>query len=243
MCIHRERKIVRIVAVIPCLNEEKTIADIVSRTQKYCERVIVVDNNSSDNTRLTLERILPFKDILSCYKRGVGKATSHGFIYSLENSSYDVIVTLDGDGQHNPDEIPEVIKPILENKVDLVIGSRFMKEYNVPKYRKFGIDVITWLYNLRRKHRIADSQSCFRAYTRSLLQNILPIQESGFAYSIETLIKASSKGYRITEVPISCIYHKDYRQNSSKNPISHGLSVMFSVLKWRWKLEVIPNLR
>ncbi|GAI05854.1 unnamed protein product, partial [marine sediment metagenome] len=95
-------------------------------------------------------------------------------------------MTLDGDGQHNPDDIPELLASILNGEADLVIGSRFLQpiqltdDYRlptldsrlstiVPRYRKFGINVITWLYNLGSKVKVSDSQSCFRAHSRRLI--------------------------------------------------------------------------
>jgi len=163
-----------------------------------------------------------------------------GFQAARTNSA-DILVTLDGDGQHNPDEIPALISPITEGKADLVIGSRFPQPHlnqsqlisinlnHVPKYRKLGIDVITWLYNFGSKMKVSDSQSCFRAHSRKLLQAI-EITEPGFGFSVEVLIKARRNGLAIMEVPISCIYHP---QGSTDNPITHGLGVAFTVMKLR----------
>jgi hypothetical protein len=156
---------------------------------------------------------------------------------------------LDGDGQHNPDEIPQVLAPILHNKADLVIGSRFLQSnlnqsqlissnlIQVPKYRKFGIDVITWLYNFGSKVKVSDSQSCFRAHSKKLLEAI-NITENGFGFSIQVLIQARRKNFVITEVPISCIYHSE---GSSLNPIAHGLGVAFAVLRLRIKNLLISK--
>lgn len=140
-------------------------------------------------------------------------------------------MTLDGDGQHNPDEIPQVLTPILRGEADLVIGSRFLVPNieKVPKYRKFGIDVITWLYNFGSKVRVYDSQSCYRAHSRRLFEAI-NITENGFGFSVQVLIQARRKGFVIKEVPVSCIYHT---QGSSLNPVPHGLGVAFSVIKLR----------
>ncbi|KKM72591.1 hypothetical protein LCGC14_1418930, partial [marine sediment metagenome] len=140
----------KVVAIIPCYNEERTIADVVARAEKHCNRVIVVDNNSSDRTREHAESETPCHNIFSCYTRGWGIATRYGIAYSLTPWKHlygDIMVTLDGDGQHNPDEISALVKPILDKKADIVIGSRFLKPYSIKKYRKFGINIINWLYN------------------------------------------------------------------------------------------------
>lgn len=223
----------KITAVIPCYNEAKTIAGLVAKAKEYCHRVIVVDNMSTDNTREEAEKETACYNVFGCCLRGAGIATAYGLAYSLN----DIVVTLDGDGQHNPDDIPFVVRPILQGKADLVIGSRFLGHCELPKYRKFGIDVITWLYNFGRRDKITDAQSCFRAYSRKCLKRILPIEEHGFSFSVETLVKARALGLRIAEVPIDVVYHKDFSSNSSLNPVAHGLSVAFGVVKWRIKIE------
>ena len=225
----------KVVAIIPCYNEERTIAGIVAKAQKYCNRVIVVDNNSSDNTRKEAEKETPCYNIFSCFIRGWGIATRYGIAYSLNPLKHfwgDIMVTLDGDGQHNPDEIPALVKPILDGGADIVIGSRFLKAYTMKRYRKFGINIINWLYNFGQDEKITDSQSGFRAFTREVAQNIRTI-ENGFGFSTEFLIKARARGYRIKEVPVSCIYHEDFCQNSTKNPLLHGIEVAFATIKHR----------
>lgn len=226
----------KIVAVIPAYNEENTIADIVKRASQYVNcGVIVVDDGSSDQTGWVAERAGAEVDKL-WRNFGAGAATRTGLGFARARDA-DVVVTLDGDGQHDAIEIPDVIAPILEGYADLVIGSRFMGDYKMPKYRRFGIGVITWLYNVGSKQKIRDGQSCFRAYGRKALES-LEITEGGFAFSVETLIKAHKNGLRIVEVPITCHYHERYWDNSTLNPVRHGLSVALAVIKWRVKLRV-----
>jgi glycosyltransferase involved in cell wall biosynthesis len=231
----------KIIAAIPCLNEEQFIGDIVARAKKFVDKVIVIDDGSTDNTSEAAQAA-GAEVVRHERRRGAGAATKSGFEAAKTNNA-DILVTLDGDGQHNPDEIPRVLAPILHNGADLVIGSRFLQSNlnqsqpistnlnQVPKYRKFGIDVITWLYNLGSRVKVSDSQSCFRAYSRRLLDAV-GITENGFSFSVEVLIQSREKGFAITEVPISCIYHS---QGSSLNPIAHGLGVAFAVLRLRIK--------
>ena len=226
----------KVVAVIPCYDEETMIADIVKRASGVVDGVIVVDNGSKNGTANIARKVGAM--VVECGEHGAGAATEFGMNTALETEHHNIIVTLDGDGQHNADEIPKLVKPIKNGKADLVIGSRFLGEYKLPKYRKFGIDVITWLYNFGYKQKITDGQSCFRAYSREALKVIMPIEERGFAFSVETLIKARVNGLRIVEVPISCIYH-NRRQDSTLNPIGHGLSVAFGVVKWRMKSALL----
>ena len=140
----------------------------------------------------------------------------------------DILITFDADGQHQISEIDDVLKPIIDNTADIVIGSRFLgKTKNLPKYRKFGIKTITGLTNVMTGSNITDSQSGFRAYSQKVLQEISPT-ESGMGISTEILIKATNKKMRITEIPITISYENN---THSKEPISHGTSVIISTVK------------
>jgi glycosyltransferase involved in cell wall biosynthesis len=218
----------KIFVAIPCLNEERFIGDIVERARKYVDKVIVVDDGSTDRTSV-VARDAGAEVIRHQASLGAGAATSTAFKAAKEQGA-DILVTIDGDGQHNPDEIPRLIQPISEGKADFVIGSRFMGiPSNMQRYRRFGIDLITWLFNVCSKTGITDSQSGFRAHSRKLLETV-EIKESGFAFSIEVLEKSRKKGLAMVAVPISCIYHSD---GSSMNPVLHGLKVAWGVIKYR----------
>lgn len=218
------------IAAIPCLNEEAFVQDTVIRSKNYVDEVIVIDDGSTDNTA-QVARAAGAEVIQHEIRHGAGAATRTGFL-AAKAKDIDVLVTLDGDGQHDPNDIPCLVSPVIEKNVDLVIGSRFLSsQTNFRRYRKFGIDVITWLFNVGSKVKISDSQCCFRAHSRRLLDN-LDITENGFGFSVEVLIKARKMGLTITEIPISCVYHS---QGSSMNPIIHGLSVALNVIKHRIK--------
>ncbi len=246
----------KIVAVIPAYNVENTIAQVVEETKKHCDEVIVVDDASSDNTPRIIQG-LGIRYALCGKNHGQGLATRIGMKMALDLGA-NIIVTLDSDGQHNPNEIPQVIEHILDGKADLVIGSRFMsglpkkykpkdlgfyscyeeeyqyKHFKIPHYRKFGIDIINWLYNVCNDKKLIDTQSCLRAYTGELVEK-LRIEEDGFEFSTETLIKARKMKARMVEVPVSCIYH-NRKQDSSMNPLKHGLRVAWKTIGWRIKL-------
>jgi glycosyltransferase involved in cell wall biosynthesis len=218
----------KIIVAIPAHNEEQFIGDIVTRAKKYADELIVVDDGSTDATS-RVARAAGAEVIRHRKNRGAGAATKTAFEAAKKRHA-DILVTLDGDGQHNPDEIPRLLAPILKGKADLVIGSRFLRpNFQIPRYRKFGIDVITFLYNLGSKLKISDSQSCFRAQNRRLMEAV-NITERGFSFSVQVLIQARRRGFTIKEVPVSCIYHP---RGSSLNPVAHGLGVAFSVIKLR----------
>ncbi len=211
---------------IPAFNEEKNIGAIVAKlTQKY-DVVIVCDDGSSDMTS-TIASSLGAKVIKHEKNEGYGSAIKTIFNEAGKIGG-DVLVTFDADGQHQISDIDSILEPILENKADLVIGSRFLGETkDLPKYRRIGIKTITGLTNVMTGSNITDSQSGFRAYSKKMLEEISPT-ESGMGISTEILIKASKNKMRLAEIPITISY-KD--NTHSQEPISHGTSVVMSTIK------------
>jgi glycosyltransferase involved in cell wall biosynthesis len=143
----------------------------------------------------------------------------------------DVMVTLDADGQHDPEDIPRLVKPIANHRADVVIGSRFLREKRggVRAYRKMGIKGITRLTGAMSGIQLTDAQSGFRAYSLLAIQKIAPV-ELGMGASSEILMRAAEQNLRVREVPVGVEY-KDLR-TSANNPIYHGLDVIFSILKY-----------
>jgi len=216
----------KIVALIPAYNEEKTIQEIVRNTKKFVSEVIVVDDNSNDKTKdLAIDE---GADVISHKKnKGYGSAIITGMKRALHKNA-DIVVLLDADAQHNPNEISSMIKPILENRGDLIIGSRFLNNVKIPTYRKFGIKFITTLINFLTGAKITDAQSGFRAFSSKVLRKI-NLKEHGMGISVETIFKVKEKGFKIVEVPISCQYEKIIHKI---NPISHGFQVVLSILTY-----------
>jgi glycosyltransferase involved in cell wall biosynthesis len=219
-----------VLAAIPCYNEARFIGDIVARVKGFVPQVLVIDDGSSDGTADVARRA--GADVIRHEaNKGVGEATRTAFREALARD-VDVLVTLDGDGQHAPEDLPAVLGPVLQEGADVVIGSRFLYPgYKVPTYRKFGIDVITWLLNLGSRTRVSDAQSGYRAYSRRAIRG-LDATEKGFGSSVQLLIQARRLGLRIAEAPVSCIYHDD---GSTINPVRHGLGVALTVVRLRLK--------
>ena len=212
---------------IPAYNEEKNIAKIIIKLKKITDSIIVCDDGSSD---MTSEIAKNLGVIVISHKKnmGYGAAIRTIFEKSAEIGS-DILVTFDADGQHRVEDVSRVLRPLENSEADIVIGSRFLgKQSNVPNYRKLGIKVITQVTNSSIKTKLTDSQSGFRAYSKQVLSKI-SLSEVGMGISTEILIKASSKGLRITEVPITILYSGD---TSTHNPVSHGTSVLFSTIKF-----------
>ncbi len=218
----------KVVVGIPAFNEEKNIGKIISKISKIADKIIVCNDNSSDATKEIAEQM---GAIVVSHERnlGYGAAIRTIFLKARELDA-DVLVTMDGDGQHRIEDLNLIIKPILEKQSDVVIGSRFLdnKQKNIPAYRKVGIKAITKLANMSLENPITDSQSGFRAYSKQALEQINP-SESGMGISNEILMKASKLKMKILEVPITVLYDGD---TSTHNPISHGASVTLSTLKF-----------
>jgi len=212
---------------IPAYNDEKNIALIITKLKKITDSIIVCDDGSTDMTA-DISKNLGAVVISHKKNMGYGVAINSIFQKSKEINS-DLLVTFDADGQHRVEDIEKVIEPIKNNEADLVIGSRFLnKKSNVPNYRKIGIKVITQITNTTMKKKLTDSQSGFRAYNKQVLSQISP-SDIGMGISTEILIKSSSKGLRIMEVPITILYSGN---TSTHNPVSHGTSVLFSTIKF-----------
>ena len=213
---------------IPAFNEEKNIAGIITKLADITDTIIVCNDGSSDLTSDIAEKMGAF--VINHEKNlGYGAAIRSIFLKAKELDG-DILVTFDADGQHRIEDIEKVTKPIIDQEVDLVIGSRFLdeSEKEVPQYRKVGIKVITKITNASIKKQLTDSQSGFRAYSKKVLAELNP-SELGMGISTEILIKASSKNFRITEVPIKILYAGD---TSTHNPVSHGSSVILSTIKY-----------
>lgn len=219
----------RILVCIPAFNEAKTISEIIMKSKKYANGVIVYDDGSTDDTS-EIAKSVGATVIRNPENKGYGVAIRSLFQAAKEQDA-DIMVTLDSDGQHDPDQIAQVIEP-LKQGFDIVIGSRFLEgngKQKMPRYRNFGIKTITKLTQAASYPGITDSQSGFRAYSKKALSKI-NLFEDGMAVSTEILIRASEKKLLTTEVPITIKY--DIMGTSTHNPISHGIGVLYSVFQF-----------
>lgn len=219
----------KILVCIPAHNEAFYIESVVKRAMKYASEVIVVDDGSTDDTRdkaLGAGAIVIHND----HNRGYGYSVRKLFQIACKKNA-DYMVTLDGDGQHDPDQIPIVLEPIVNSEADIVIGSRFIGEKNdnkLPAYRSIGIKTITRLTQIVSYSGLTDAQSGLRAYNNRALSSI-SLYEDGMSVSTEILLRAKESDLNVKEVPITTDY--SVKDPSSQNPVIHGVGVLSSVVQ------------
>ncbi|MEM4601270.1 MAG: glycosyltransferase family 2 protein [Desulfurococcaceae archaeon] len=215
-----------IVAGIPAYNEEMTIAKVVLKVKRYVDKVIVCDDGSTDMTSQIAGAV--GAEILR-NERNTGKGSAIRKLFErAKEEGADVMITIDADGQHDPDEIPKLLKMMFETDADIVVGSRFLNRESikkVPRYRYLGNRFLNLLTPVKN---ITDTQSGFRAYSKRAIERISP-SETGFAVDSEILYKAVNCGLKIVEVPINVEYNVP--NSLKRNPISHGFDVTLSLIK------------
>jgi len=196
----------KIFCIIPAYNEEKTIGEVIRRAKPSVSEIVVVDDCSFDRT-FEIARGEGVSVLRHIINRGQGAALQTGIDYALENGA-DILVHFDADGQFKPEEISEIIAPILAGEAEVVLGSRFLeKKSEIPKLKKHIIMPVARLVNeIFLGISLTDPQSGFRAFTSSAAGKIR-IEQDRMAHCSEILSKIFEKKLRVKEVPISVIYH------------------------------------
>jgi glycosyltransferase involved in cell wall biosynthesis len=202
----------KVVAVIPAFNEEKTIGNIVRETLSCADEVLVVNDGSSDKT-LEIARDLGAKVLSLRVNRGLGSALRTGIRAALLCGA-DIVVTLDADGQHNPEDIKKITEPIFKDEADIVIGTR-MEEDGMPLRRQaanFAANFVTlMLFGIWVK----DSQSGFRAFSAKAAE-LINLQTNRMEVSSEIISEIKNKNLRLVEVPIKPVY-TEYSMSKGQN--------------------------
>lgn len=218
----------KVLALIPCYNEEATIASMVLKTKKYVDAVLIVDDGSADDTVDIAKQV---GAIVLSHKKNKGKAAAikTGFTYALDNH-FDYVITLDGDGQHNPAEIPLLLEKMVTGGVDIAIGIRYGESTEMPWWRKIGKRVLDYATSFGNGGYVTDSQSGFRGFNTTALKKITP-RLSGDEFSIESeqLIRAHDYGLSVGNARVSCRYN-GLGNTSTKGSSSHGFSVLSYVI-------------
>ncbi len=216
----------RVVAVIPAYNEERFIGSVVLQVRQYVDEVIVVDDGSTDHTA-AIARLAGASVVRHEVNLGKGAALNTGFRKARELFLPGVVVILDGDWQHRPEDLPKVITPVLAGEADLVIGSRYLKqESDVPVSRILGHWGFTTLVNLLSGTASTDSQSGFRAFSLRAVERIT-FSSSGFSVESEMQFLARDYNLKVVEVPITI----RYEDKPKRSVVAHGLKVLNGILR------------
>ena len=216
--------------IIPVYNEELTIGNIIDRTENALQKIgiaheiIVVDDRSYDKSLQEAKkrnvRLFTLKQHL-----GKGYALRAGFA----QIKGDIIVTIDSDGSHRPEELQRVLMPVLKERADLVIGSRYLNQKDVAarKLNAFGVRIFNYLIQLFTGVAITDSQSGYRAMKREVLFK-QKLRSGGYEIESEMLVKTAKQGFRVTEVPIS--FEQRTYGRSGVDPMVDGSKILLSIV-------------
>jgi glycosyltransferase involved in cell wall biosynthesis len=216
----------KVLVGIPAYNEENSIAKVVIKAAEHADEVLVVDDGSRDDTATIAQRL---GAVVLRHDRNLGKgaALRDCFEYA-KRSGADVLVTMDGDGQHDPSSIPALVDALLSKGVDVAIGSRFAKPTEMPRIRWLGVRALDHAAGVQVGGKLADSQSGFRAYSRRAIESLTPA-EFGMSVDSELIKKAEAAGLRIELVPVTVRYSG---KTSSTNPMFHWFDVVFGIVKY-----------
>jgi glycosyltransferase involved in cell wall biosynthesis len=216
--------------IIPVYNEELTIGNIIDRTEialqeiGIAHEIIVVDDRSYDKS---LQEAKKRKVRLFTLKQHLGKG--YALRAGFAKVKGDIIVTIDSDGSHRPEELQRVLMPVVEDRADLVIGSRYLNQKNVAarKLNAFGVRIFNYLIQLFTGVAITDSQSGYRSMKREVLLK-QKLKSGEYEIESEMLVKTAKQGFRVTEVPIS--FEQRTYGRSGVDPIMDGSKILLSIV-------------
>lgn len=219
-------------AVIAAYNEESTIREVTTSTLQALPLVIVVDDGSSDGTADALDGL---HVVLIRNPRNLGKAASlrRGMEHAFAAGAR-AIITLDGDGQHDPAEIPRLIRAHERQPDAIVIGSRLVGRSNIPRPRYYANRFANFWIAWASGFAVADSQSGFRLYPADVIQPLLSSCDTrkSFVFESEVLIEAGRRGRKTVAIPVKAIY-REHARRSHFRPV---LDIALIVRMIAWKL-------
>jgi len=221
----------KLIAIIPAYNEESTIGDVIKATSRFVDEILVINDGSTDSTT-DVAKNTGANVIDNIVNRGLGKTIKRGYAEAILHGA-DIIVQIDADGQYDPNEIPKLIQPILDNKADLVLGTRLENlKYEMPWIKKQGNKAFTWLLRRLTGTDIKDGQTGFRA-TRKEVFDTLEIH-GDFTYTQEMIVKVSKEGWRIANVPVNFYRRTTGDSRLMSGPLSYA---------WRAWIIIIRTIR
>lgn len=231
MAVALKQKKTKIIAAIPAYNEERHIGEVVRKAIRHVDEVFVIDDGSTDKTT-EKARAAGATVISHLMNMGKGRAVNTAFEIARKIDP-EALVLLDGDNQHDPDEIPLLLEPIFNGRCDMVVGSRFLRNNRIPAYRMMGQHILTFATNLGSGIKLTDSQSGYRAFSLVAISK-MRFKETGLSVESEMQFLAGIKKFQVKEVPICT----NYDDAVKRSPVIHGVSVLLRVAR----LSVISKL-
>jgi glycosyltransferase involved in cell wall biosynthesis len=211
---------INILVGIPAHNEERAIADVVAGAALQASKVVVVDDGSTDLTAFKAHQAGAHIIRHKC-NRGKGVAVAALFEYA-KSEGVDVLVLIDGDGQHDPAEIPRLVQTLVDKHADVVVGSRYLSiRSDIPRDRSIGQRLFNTLTAAASGVKCSDSQSGFRAFSRRAICS-MRITEASFSVECEQQFECQIHGLKLVEAPITC----SYAPPEKRSPYRHGLQVL-----------------
>ena len=220
--------------VIPVYNHSGTIQDVVKKTLKYTDNVLVVDDGSEDSDISLLLKKFNVKVLKHEKNRGKGAALRTAAEYLQKNTNASYIITLDADGQHSPDDIKNFLPYITPESNNIILGNRDFSSTNVPEKSKFGRKFSNFWIKLETGKEVFDSQSGFRGYPVTLLTNTNCLSEH-YAFETEILVRGVWAGLDVVNVNISVYYPEKNKRISHFRPFIDNFRI--SLIHSRLTLE------
>ena len=189
--------------IIPCYNEEENLVQVVTRLKAACPAVdyLIVNDCSTDRSREICEEN-GYNYISLPVNLGIGGGVQSGYLFAVERD-YDITVQMDGDGQHDPAYLAELLKPVEQGELDMAIGSRFITKegFQTSSMRRLGINILSFFIRLLTGKRVKDTTSGFRACNREMTEFFARNYAQDYPEP-EAIVAALSAGYRVGEVPV-----------------------------------------